>query len=873
MTARRHRCGTGGPGLCAGRACSGPAVCGSFPTAGALLVGRGASAYNHTAMNAASVRAVDRAIERLQSELPAGAVLTDWRDLAVYSYDATLERRRPEAVVLPETAQQVQAAVRICTELGVPLVPRGSGTCLSGGPVPVRGSIVLSLTRMDRIVEVDEENLRAVVEPGVINADLNAAVEERGLMYAPDPASQVACSIGGNVAENAGGPHCLKYGVTANHVLGLRAVLADGRLVRYGGKSLRYPSLDLRGMLIGSEGTLGVVVEITCRLLPKPPDVVTLLACFGNVVSAGAAVSDIIAAGILPATIEMIDRLVIEAVQRYRDLGYPRDAQAVLVIELDGIGPALRAQVAQIERICQARGALRFEWAEDPAERERLWFGRKGATAALSVIAPGKLSTDVTVPRERLPEALAAIDEISRRFNIPIGNVFHAGDGNLHPQVIFDPRDQEQTARAMAADEAITEMALKLGGVVTGEHGIGSQKRKWMTRSFTRPTLQAMWHVKDSFDPQGLLNPGKVLPDKSELAAAHSASAPAAASDRPQSPEELAALLRDAAADGRPVNAPGQSGMSTPAGGLEIDLTALSGIVDHDRENLTITVLGGTPLGEVRAALEGAGQCIPSWDGLGDDIPVGDVVARALPAPGIAAFGDARDAVLGLWAASGEGELIQAGSKCVKNVAGYALERLFVGGFSTLAVIAAVTLRVRAKPQAAASAEFRGPASAAAALALEAMRTYLPGLVLEMWPIGDAVAVRASLRGLREEVDWAVAWLNRAASAHGLDQASDVHPPDASGAALWAADPARVAQAAESADAMLAWPQAGLAFFRRGAQPGEGFQRLPATAAELWQACAGDSVCARLKEKFDPNGILPPWHGRPIGSSQEPQGK
>ncbi|MBC7286943.1 MAG: FAD-binding protein [Armatimonadetes bacterium] len=804
-------------------------------------------------------------VAELRDCLGPAAVLTDERDLQVYSYDATLRRGLPDLVVLPQSTGEIAAVVRACRAHNVPLVPRGSATSLSGGPIPVAGGVVLALTRMNRIIEIDEENMRAVVQPGVINQDLNDALAERGLMYAPDPASQIACTMGGNVAENAGGPHCLKYGVTANHITGLTVVTADGEIVRLGSKAVASGGLDLRGLVIGSEGTLAVVAEIVCRLLPASPARVTMLACFNSIADASAAVSDIIAAGLLPATLEMIDRTVIEAVEAYDAIGYPRDVEAVLVIEIDGLQSALLPQVEQAQEVCLRHSAARFEWADSADQRERLWRGRKGATAALAMLAPAKLSTDVTVPRSRLPEALAEVAEISRRFNIPIGNVFHAGDGNLHPQVLFDPRDQEQMARAIAADEAITEMALRYGGVLTGEHGIGSEKRKHMLRAFGRPELEAMWAVKEAFDPAGILNPSKVLPDRRDVESL--------AWTRPQalwqispgrvavnSAAEAADLLASCAASGWRGNCRAQSRMPTPQEAVDVELTAAD-VIDYDSENLTVTVAAGMSVGELLEVLGEQRQTIGAWRCLPPETGVGSLVALGWPSPSCVRFGLPRDFVLGVTVATPRG-VLRFGSSCVKNAAGYALERLFIGNCGVLGIIVAVTLRTHPLPKHEVTLcrdmsvnELRsvGLWLARQALPVEWFRALYSGAQ-------DHWIAYVHLGGYREEVEEAAEILRERGFAATTAERPILAAPQPVDEVFAIAAPPQTLVATPPPEACELWPIAGLAWTKEASQfHNETFAPLSLSADRVLDQTPLPHVARRLKRFFDPQGVLPPW--------------
>ena len=457
--------------------------------------------------------ALDKHILReLMSIVGRDYVLHDPADLMVFEYDATVGRALPQVVVLPETAEQVSEVVKLARRYGLPVTPRGAGTGLSGGAIPEMGGVVLALTRMKRILEVDQQERVALVEPGVVNLDLSRAVQPYGLYFAPDPASQRACTIGGNVAENAGGPHCLAYGVTTNHVLGLELVLADGEMVWVGGRTRDLPGYDLTGAVIGSEGTLAIVTKVLVRLLRLPEAVRTLLAIFDEMDQASNAVSAIIGQGFVPAALEMMDNEVIQAVEATLHVGFPMDAGAVLLIEVEGLREAVAEEGEAVEQICRAEGAREVRVAEDGPERDRLWAGRKGAIGALGQLMPNYYVLDGTVPRTRLPEVLRRVAEVGQKHGFRIANVFHAGDGNLHPNILFDARQPGEMPRVLEAGSDIMRICVDAGGTITGEHGIGAEKRKFMRWLFSEDDLEAMSRLKTVFGAGELFNPGKVFP-------------------------------------------------------------------------------------------------------------------------------------------------------------------------------------------------------------------------------------------------------------------------------------------------------------------------------------------------------------------------
>ncbi len=435
-------------------------------------------------------------------------------ELFAYECDGlTLSPKRPLAVVLPETTAEVAAIVRVCRESGIHFVPRGAGTGLSGGAHATENSILVECSRMTRILEVDAENRVAVVQPGVVNAELSTAVAKLGLFYAPDPSSQQACTIGGNVAENSGGPHTLKYGTTTNHVLALEMVLPDGSVQRFGNRVGDGPGFDFVGAIVGSEGTLGIVTEVTVRLTAIPAGVETLLVIFDDVVAACRAVGRIIRSGVVPAALEIVDRRTIEAVEAsVYAAGLPVTAGAVLIVELDGMPVNLAGELEAIRAACQAEHCQAIEIARDEAERKRFWRARKGAVGAMGRLAPDLYVHDAVVPRMHLPTVIAKVCEICDRYGLKLANVFHAGDGNLHPNICFDRRDPDELARVMAAGKEILEACVAVGGVITGEHGVGVEKRDYMYLVFGASDLEAMRRLRDTFNPDGVCNPGKIIP-------------------------------------------------------------------------------------------------------------------------------------------------------------------------------------------------------------------------------------------------------------------------------------------------------------------------------------------------------------------------
>ena len=448
-------------------------------------------------------------IERLIEALGADAVKTSPEDLACYSFDAYSQGVLPSAVVLPTSAAQVSAVVKIARDLEEPLIARGSGTGLCGGATPLRAGVVLSFARMNQLLELDIENRRARVAPGLVNLQLSERIASTGFFYAPDPASQRASTIGGNIGTNAGGPHCLAYGTTVNHVLALEIVDDRGECFTTAVDDLGY---DLTALMVGSEGTLGIVTSAWVRLLRIPATTGVWLAAFPSIESASEAVSAIVGAGIVPTALEMMDATIVRAVEEAYSAGYPADAAAVLLVESSGEPEEVANADAAIARIARAHGATKWQAATSAEQREALWRGRKGAAGAVGRIAPNYYTQDVCVPRTRLPEMLAAVDDAAKKHGIVVGNVFHAGDGNLHPLLLYDKRDARQVAAVIEIGNLVLARAVELGGTISGEHGVGIEKRNGMSMVYRTEDLAAMACVRDVFDPQALLNPEKIFP-------------------------------------------------------------------------------------------------------------------------------------------------------------------------------------------------------------------------------------------------------------------------------------------------------------------------------------------------------------------------
>jgi glycolate oxidase len=451
-------------------------------------------------------------IRELRAIVDERFALVEKEDVIVYEQDGSIFQVMPEIVVLPGSVEEVSAVVKAAKRADVPIVPRGSGTGLAGGAVPAEGGVILSLARLNRIINIDLENRVAVVEPGVINADITKAVARDGFFYAPDPSSQAACSIGGNVANNSGGPHTLAYGVTTNHVLGVEVVLDDGQIVWLGSGVPDTPGYDLCGIFVGSEGTIGVVTKAVVRLMPTRESVRTLLAIFDDMDRATKTVVDITAAGMIPAALEIMDQTTIAAVERGAPVGLPRDAAAVLIVEVEGLTEHTERAMVLAREVCQRDGAREVRVAKDEFERQLIWKGRKGAFGAMGALAPNYYVQDGVVPRSQLPEMMRRVAAISKQYDLTIANVFHAGDGNLHPNILFDMRNPGELDRVVEAGAATLRACVELGGSITGEHGVGLEKKAYIGLLFGAADLDAMRRVRQVFDPDGRFNPAKLFP-------------------------------------------------------------------------------------------------------------------------------------------------------------------------------------------------------------------------------------------------------------------------------------------------------------------------------------------------------------------------
>jgi glycolate oxidase subunit GlcD len=644
----------------------------------------------------------------------------------LYSYDASLAKGQPGVVVFPGNTDEAARIVKITRQARIPFVPRGFGTNLSGGTVLVSGGVVICLSRLNRILDISPRRRCAVLQPGVTNLELQNALAPLGFFYAPDPASQKVATLGGNVGENSGGPRCLKYGVTTNHILGMEVILASGEVVRIGGTAYDPPGYDLRGVMVGSEGTMGIVAEVTVNILPLPEAIITLLVIYDDIADAARSVSDIISAGIVPTTLEMMDAPIIKAVEDSYACGYPRDAAAVLIIEVEGLPVGLPDQVAQISALCRNNQCRDIREAKNDSERNRLWEGRRGAFGAVARIAPNYLVNDCTVPRTKLPEALSRVAAIVQKYNFEHGNVFHAGDGNLHPLIFFDSRDADQLKRVKKAGWEIMAACVELGGTISGEHGVGLEKLDAMRMVYNEQDLSAQRALQQAFDSGKILNPGKVIPlsDKKEKTPdIDSAGTIAAGSTAMAAEAEIIDKIQHAASSGRTL-LPTGCGTWRHFGNLSngrseiLNSSELKEIIEFDPNNQVVIAGSGMRLERLQEALADNNQWLPIRPPLSiQGHSIGGVMALGACGPERMHYRAPRDLVLGLRFINGSGQRISTGGKVVKNVAGYDMTRLLIGSAGTLGLITEVACRVMTIPECCTAISATGSLAACASAA------------------------------------------------------------------------------------------------------------------------------------------------------------
>ncbi len=649
----------------------------------------------------------DSLLPSLAQIYPSDRILTQPAALAPYECDAlTATRVRPRAVVLADTQQEVIDTVRACYRLGVPFVARGSGTSLSGGSQPLADGIVIALNRLNRLVNLDPTARIAVVEPGIVNIEVSKAAAPHSLAYAPDPASQLVCTIGGNVAFNAGGVHCLKYGMTSNHVLGIKAVLADGEVVHLGGASLEGVGPDLPGLFVGNEGTFGVALELTLRLIARVERYKTVLAAYRSLQEAGDAVSMIVARGLLPGALEIMDPLAIKATEAAAHPGYPLEAGALLIVELEGETVEVEADFTELLEVLRQSGAYQIRPAASDAERMLIWKGRKSAFSAVGRLTPQYIVQDGVVPRSNLGAALARISQLSQQYGIPVANVFHAGDGNLHPLIFVDARTPDGQHRAEEMASQILHLCIELGGSITGEHGVGLEKRAYLPQMFSAADMATMTRLRQAMDPKEIANRGKMLEvavngDRLSVNGDRSSVNGDGVVVHAQSLTEVQEAVRNY--DRLVVRGGGSKPAlgATREGAAVLDMRGLRGMVEYVPDEFTFTALAGTPVREVADMLAEHGQYLPFDPPLLEaGATLGGAVAAGLSGPRRYRYGGVRDFIIGVRFVDGRGQVVRGGGKVVKNAAGFDLPKLMVGSLGRLGALVELSFKVFPQPAA-----------------------------------------------------------------------------------------------------------------------------------------------------------------------------
>ena len=724
----------------------------------------------------------------------ARQLVADPVERLTYESDAGFDRALPDGVFYPESTDDVRRMVLWAKRHGVPLVARGAGTGLAGGAVAERGGIVIVLTRMNRLLELDAVGRAAVVEAGAVNLEVEARTRRAGLYYPPDPSSGRSCCIGGNLGTNAGGPHCFKYGVTSNYVTGVEMVLADGQRVTLGGRALDAPEIDLCALVVGAEGTLGIVTRAWLRLLREPPSVCTLMVSFESLEQAGESVSAVIAAGLMPATLEAIDQRGMKVIEAACQAGLPVDAGAVLIVEVDGYSEGLEAQRSELVAILEHHGGYDVRVAGSDDERQRIWYGRKSAAGAMARVAPSYYLTDLTVRRSRLAAVLGKVHEICDRFGLETASFFHAGDGNLHPLIPYDPRDQDWTDRAHEAIEEITALCVAEDGSITGEHGVGMEKRRYMSLMYSGAELAAMRDVKRAFDPDNLFNPGKVLPDElpaptlAEPVLPAGAVAPEARqcdTFAPSTVEEAAGALRALSDAGRPVRV--GAAESVPHGDhgeLWLSTSKLRGVTTLAPEDLYLAAGAGTPIDEIEAYLRPHGLIAPVLAPF-PGTSLGGLVASNLNSPWRMRYGALRDVTLCATVALADGRVLRAGRPLVKNVAGYDLPKVFVGSHGTLGVLTDVTLKLVAAPRAKRTLALEvDDLATGLELAGQALAHALVASAIVLAEGTQGITLLYTAEGMPDEVEVEIAAVERAWQRAGF---SDIFETKQTGSETWAA--------------------------------------------------------------------------------------
>jgi D-lactate dehydrogenase (cytochrome) len=642
-----------------------------------------------------------KALKKLTSLFGKEQIILDPAELLVYERDAALDRGLPDAVIFAHSLRDVQRLAQWSAEYAIPMISRGAGTGLSGGAVAEAGGVILAFSRMNRILDIDSTGASASVEPGVVNLTLDEKSKILGLYYPPDPASGRSATLGGNVAENAGGPHCFKYGVTTNYITGLEFVLPTGQVYTSGGYAFDYPEFDWNGLITGSEGTLAIITKILTRLIRQPQGVMTLMAAFDSIEIAGAAVSTIISAGLVPATMEMMDQKIARIIEEYAHPGISTEAGALLIVEVDGYLESLQPQINEISSILQAQGGYDLRIASTPEARGKIWYARKSAAGAMARLAPAYLLLDGTVPRSLLAQALETSNQICEKYDLQVGYVFHAGDGNLHPFILTDPQNPQHLSRAHQAGREFMEAVVNLGGSITGEHGVGIEKRPYLALMYSTTELNIMRDIKRVFDPQELLNPKKIFPPfevaETDLDASSIFALPSV-HFAPKNTQQAALGLAALSHYKETVRISGGSRTQINAAERILSTHNLGGIRVFAPQDLYITAGAGAKAAEVQAYLGHQGWQT-SLQAPWPEATLGGVLAANFNSPIRMRYGGLRDQVLAMTIVLADGRVIHAGRPVVKNVAGYDVPKAFIGSYGTLGLITNVTLKINALPR------------------------------------------------------------------------------------------------------------------------------------------------------------------------------
>lgn len=716
-------------------------------------------------------------VQKMEEIVGAQYVKKTGADIELYSYDASLVSGKPGLVVFPSTTEEVSKILKEAYKEKIPSVARGFATNLSGGTIITEG-LVISLTRFNQILDINRDNKYLVVQSGVTNLEVQEALAPMGCFFAPDPASQKAATIGGNLGENSGGPRCLKYGVTENHILGVKMVTADGEIVEIAGPAYDPPGYDMRGLVVGSESCLGIVTEATLRITTKTEHVITMLAVYDDIPDAAKTVSQIIAAGIVPNTLEMMDNTIIQAVEKGGSCGYPTDAAAVLIIEVEGLTVGLREQAEKIEEICMATNCREVRIAKDQAERDLLWKGRRGAFGAICNLSPNYLVNDGCVPRSRLPEALERVKKVSEKYGCPVGNVFHAGDGNLHPLLMFDSRNEKELEQVHKAGWDIMEICADLGGTISGEHGIGHEKQEAMKMIFSGHDLNTQQSVKLSLDPDNLMNPGKVIPVPPEGQKRLPDSMPTVLK-RPGGKDaagvaEAIAEIQKARKERVALRIAGAGtfngyGNKTSRDTILLDTRKMNQVIEYDTENTFITVGSGMKLNDLQKLLEENNQWLPLRPPFfKEDSTLGSIVAMGAAGPERVAYGAPRDLLLGLQYIDSEGKMVTTGGKVVKNVSGYDMTRLLTGSEGTLGLITEASWMVSTRPETCMVTMANGSLEKCCAAALKITNSQLLPIFTTVISHGENSSIMVGFEGDRKVVDEQLARCGKVIDEGGL---------------------------------------------------------------------------------------------------------